>query len=94
MEAYLNELSLSTHSGEKALKDNFITLGECLRKLSEWSITTIRVSPDFYLFPFLHEKTFFQLLNDPNVFPDKNKEEEVDFDLKTLLTGSLGVRGT
>jgi hypothetical protein len=81
MEAYLNELSLSTYSTCDEVKASFDIFKECMKTLSGLGITIVRVPSCFDGHRFLYNKSYRQILGDKSI---------IDEDLKTWLISTLG----
>lgn len=70
-----------TYSERKEFKDAFDTFRDCIKKLREFGIRDVRVSPDFNDYNFLHGTTYRQILGDKTL---------IDEDVKTWLKSTLG----
>lgn len=81
MDAYLNELSLSTYTSREEIKVSFENFKECMKILSGSGITTVRVPSKFEEHHFLYNKSYRQILGDKSI---------VDEDVKIWLNSTLG----
>lgn len=67
MEAYFNELSLHSFTDNETAKKAFLLLGNCLKKLSEMSVSNTRMTDEATRKGILNGQTLNRVLNNEAV---------------------------
>lgn len=82
MDAYLNELSLCTYPARETAQESFKNFGKCMKALSSFGITSLRVPANLGNHCFLHGISYYHIIQDSSLIEDE--------DLRTFMKSSLG----